>query len=238
MDGWQKHEPERPLRIHQSLARDLGRAIVSGQYKPGDGLQGEMEHSKALGVSKNAYREAIRMLVAKGLLESRPKAGTHVTPRHRWNLLDPDILAWMFMGEPDRAFIRDLFELRGIIEPAAAAMAAKRRSAEQLTGMEQALDEMRRLGLRNEQGQAADRQFHRVILEATGNEALVSLAGSVGAAVQWTTHFKQRARKVPRDPVPEHAALYEAIASGDAERAREAMETLVQLALEDMHQAL
>jgi len=227
-------EPERTLRIHQSLARQLGRAILSGEYKPGDSLDGEIEHSLALGVSRTAYREAIRILTAKGLLGSRPKAGTHVTPRHRWNLLDPDLLAWMFMGEPDQAFIRDLFELRGIIEPAAAALAAERRSASQLAAMQEALSDMSRLGLAAVEGQAADRQFHRLILEATGNEALISLAGSVGAAVQWTTHFKQRARKAPRDPVPEHEALYVAIAERDPLRSREAMVLLVQLALEDM----
>jgi DNA-binding FadR family transcriptional regulator len=233
-------DPERPpeqgrsLRIHQALAQQIGMAILSGGHKPGDNLGGEIEQSLALGVSRTAYREAMRILTAKGLLQSRPKAGTSVTPRHRWNLLDPDILAWMFMGEPDPHFIRDLFELRGIIEPAAAAIAAERRTGSQLAEMKAALDEMRQWGLAVEQGQAADRRFHRAILVATGNEALISLAGSVGAAVQWTTHFKQRAHKVPRDPVPEHAALFDAVAAQDVATARQAMVHLLELALADM----
>src|SRR5439155_10663567 len=125
---------------HQAVARDLGIAIVSGRYQPGDSFIGEIEYAEQLQISRTAYREAIRILAAKGLLESRPKAGTRVTPRSRWNLLDPDILAWMFAGKPDEAFIRDLFELRGIIEPAASALAAERRSDAQLEEMRVALD--------------------------------------------------------------------------------------------------
>lgn len=187
-----------------------------------------------MGVSRTAYREAIRILVAKGLLESRPKAGTHVTDRSRWNLLDPEMLAWMFSDEPEPGYVRDLFELRGIIEPAAAALAAERRSAVQLEAMRGAIEAMQRLGLSSEAGQLADRHFHRILLEATGNAALVSLAGSVGAAVQWTTHFKQRTGKVPRDPLPEHVDVFEAVAASAPGAARAAMTTLLHHALEDM----
>ncbi len=228
----------KPLRIHQAVASRLGTAILSGEHQPGDLLDGEIEQSLTLGVSRTAYREAMRILVAKGLLESRPKAGTHVTPRHRWNLLDPDILAWMFSGRPDKQFIQDLFELRGIIEPAAAALAGQRRSNVHLAAMADALADMASYGLATSEGQEADRQFHRAILEAAGNEALASLSSSVGAAVQWTTHFKQRGSKKPRDPLPDHIAVHAAIADGDSVRASMAMAELLRLALDDMAGAL
>jgi DNA-binding FadR family transcriptional regulator len=228
----------RPLRIHQAIAARLGIAILSGEYQPGDCFDGEIEQSLNLGVSRTAYREAMRILVAKGLVESRPKAGTHVTPRHRWNLLDPDILAWMFTGRPDERFIRDLFELRGILEPAAAALAAQRRTHVQLDTMAAALADMARHGLATTAGQEADRKFHRAILEASDNEALAALASSVGAAVQWTTHYKQRASLTPRDPLPEHQAVHAAIAASDAGEASAAMAALLQLALKDMKMAV
>lgn len=226
------------LRIHQAIARQLGTAILNGEYQPGDTLIGEIEHSSALGVSRTPYREAIRTLVAKGLLESRPKAGTRVTPRERWNVLDPDVLAWMFADQPNAAFVRDLFELRDLLEPAAARFAAQRRTEEQLEQMLAALAGMREYGLANEAGQAADQAFHRALLAASGNAALASLASSVGAAVQWTTHFKQRASKRPRDPLPEHEAVYRAIAAGDVEHAGAAMVELLRQALDDMALAL
>jgi DNA-binding FadR family transcriptional regulator len=97
---------------------------------------------------------------------------------------------------------------------------------------------MRQHGLASEAGQAADQAFHRALLAASGNLALASLASSVGAAVQWTTHFKQRASQRPRDPLPEHEAVYRAIAAADAEQASAAMIELLRLALADMAAAL
>lgn len=227
-----------PRRIHGSIAHDLGVAIVSGRHAPGDTLPGEIEFAEKLAVSRSAYREAIRMLAAKGLVESRPKTGTRVSPQRHWNMLDPDVLAWMFEAEPSEDFIRGLFELRMIIEPAAAEFAANRRDARDLARMGHALEEMARYGLTLPEGRAADQRFHDAILEATRNAPLISLSSSIAAAVGWTTVFKQRNRKLPRDPLPEHSALYEAIASGDASGARQRMTELVRLALADTELSL
>lgn len=226
------------LRIHQSIARQLGTAILTGQYAPGDSLDGEIEASERLGISRTAYREAMRILIAKGLIESRPKAGTHVLPRRRWNLLDPDMLAWMFAERPDEAFVRDLFELRAIIEPEAAALAAARCDAAHLEAMAAALAGMRAHGLSTPAGQAADQEFHSTMLDGAGNAALTSLVGSVGAAVRWTTHFKQRASPHPRDPLPEHEAVYRAILARDPDRARASMAHLLRQSREDLMEVL
>ena len=222
------------LRIHQAVARDLGTAILSGKFAPGDNLGGEIETAVELGISRTAYREAIRILIAKGMVESRPKAGTHVAPRKRWNLLDPEVLAWMFSGTPDEGFIRDLFELRGVIEPAAAGLASERHTPAHLDAMDRALAGMRDHGLATAEGQKADQEFHTIILEAANNEALAALASSVGAAVSWTTRFKQRNKPIPRDPLPEHVALRDAIASRDPAFASQTMRELLRLALDDM----
>src|SRR5262245_59275924 len=116
------------LRLHGSIARDLGVRIVSGRFKPGQVLDGEIEASEALQVSRTAYREAVRILAAKGLVESRPKVGTRVSPQEQWHLLDPDVLAWIFSGDPEPVVLRGRFELRSVVGPAAAALAAERRS--------------------------------------------------------------------------------------------------------------
>ncbi len=221
-------------RIHGAIAHDIGVEILGGVRKPGDVFGGEIEASEALGISRTAYREAIRILAAKGLVESRPKAGTRVTPRQRWNILDPDVLAWTFEGEPDPVFILDLFELRGVIEPAAAAFAARRREPHHLEEMKAALDDMERLGLADAEGRAADQRFHRTILAAAQNEALAALASSVGAAVSWTTKYKQRSRALPRDPLPDHVRVYEAIETGDPAAAHAMMAELLHLAVADM----
>ncbi|HKT75745.1 MAG TPA: FadR/GntR family transcriptional regulator [Sphingobium sp.] len=225
-------------RLHGAIAHKLGTAILSGQYAPGETLSGEVAFAEELEVSRSAYREAIQVLTAKGLVESRPKAGTRVLPRHRWNLLDPEVLGWAFAGEPDIHLVRDLFELRAIVEPAAARLAAQRRDKNDLKLMKDALAAMRRHTLATEAGRAADRDFHNAILNATRNDALQSLSASIGAAVNWTTQFKQRARALPRNPIPDHVRVYDAIAAGDSAAAAEAMGVLVDLALEDTASAM
>jgi DNA-binding FadR family transcriptional regulator len=225
-------------RLHGAIAHKLGMAILSGQYQPGDTLSGEVAFAEELEVSRSAYREAIQVLTAKGLVESRPKAGTRVLPRTRWNLLDPEVLAWAFAGEPDIQFVRDLFELRAIVEPAAARLAAQRRDKDDIRIMKDALAAMRRHTLATDAGRAADRDFHNAILQATRNDALIVLTASIGAAVNWTTQFKQRARALPRNPIPDHARVFDAIAAGDPQGAADAMGALVDLALEDTASAM
>lgn len=225
-------------RLHGAIANKLGVAIVSGEYAPGDTLSGEVAFSEELNVSRSAYREAVQVLTAKGLVESRPKAGTRVLPRSRWNLLDPDVLAWAFAGEPDKQFVRDLFELRAIVEPAAAGLAAQRCDMDDLKAMKTALGLMRRHTLATETGRSADRDFHNAILHATKNDALQVLAASIGAAVNWTTQFKQRSRALPRNAIPDHAKVFEAISGGDAPGAADAMRQLVELALEDTDEVM
>ena len=220
-------------RLRGAVANKIGTAILSGEYGPGDILSGEIAAAEALNVSRGAYREAMQVLAAKGLVESRPKTGTRVLPRERWNLLDPEVLAWAFAGDPDARLIRSLFELRLVIEPAAAAFAAQRRSKADIKRMRDALNGMRRQSLATAEGRAADRDFHDALLRATNNDALVVISASIGAAVAWTTHFKQRTRELPRDPIPDHARVLDAIVAGDVEGATEAMRALVQLALED-----
>ena len=229
---------ERREPAHTLIARDLGIAIVTGQHAPGSVIPGEIDIASQRGVSRSVVREALRMLSAKGLVESRPKSGTRVRDRALWNLLDPDLLAWMFEGEPPATFVRSLFQLRMIVEPAAAEMAALLRTDVQLARMDAALLAMVANGLDTPEGQAADQTFHNAILEATDNELLVSLSGSIGAAVRWTTIFKFRDRRRPRDSMPQHRRLYDAIAIRDAAAARDATIVLLQQAHEDTERLL
>jgi DNA-binding FadR family transcriptional regulator len=223
----------KPLRIHGTVARNLGISIVSGRYAPGAVLDNEVTASDQLNVSRTAYREAVRILSAKGLVEARPKIGTRVSPRNRWHLLDPDVLSWMFQSEPDKQLLESLFELRRIIEPEAAALAAERRTDDHLKVMDRALQNMRTHTLANEAGRAADQLFHSTMLDATGNAFLASLTSGVEAAVSWTTEFKQRKSPLRRDPIPDHVSVFEALASRDSAGARTAMTQLVDQAFID-----
>jgi DNA-binding FadR family transcriptional regulator len=221
------------LRLHGTIARDLGVLIVSGRYKPGDILNGEIAASDRLQVSRTAYREAVRILSAKGLVESRPKVGTRVSSKERWHLLDPDVLSWIFEFEPDETLLANLFELRKIVEPEAAALAATRRTQADLEEMRRALEGMAKHTLAVEAGRQADEQFHSALLRGSGNAFVISLTSGVAAAVAWTTIFKQRDNPLVRDPIPDHQKVFDAVAARDSKAAHKAMANLVDLAFLD-----
>lgn len=225
-------------RIPGTIAEEIGIQIVSGRLKPGTTLADEISASGKRKVSRSAYREAIRILVAKGLVASRPKSGTRVSPSASWHLLDPDILSWMFAQEPPTELLRALFELRRIIEPKIVALAAERRSLKQLNEMGAALEVMARETLNSQAGRDADEAFHAKLIEACGNPFLISLSVSITATVIWSTIFKYRIEGLKRDSMPEHLRVYEAVAARDAAAAMAATEQLVDLALADTTEAM
>jgi DNA-binding FadR family transcriptional regulator len=224
------HGASKLLRLHGTIARDLGIAIVSGRYKPGDLLTGEIASSEILEVSRTAYREAIRILAAKGLVVSKPKIGTKVNAKSNWHILDPDVLAWAFETGPDLDMLNSLFELRDVVESAAAAYAALRRSDAQLKIMRQAIEGMKQFTLATEAGRQADIDFHGTLLQATGNPFIISLIDGFSAAIVTTTMYKQREHPLRRDPIPDHLHVFEAIADKDPPRAQSAMSELIRLA--------
>ncbi|WP_137679965.1 FadR/GntR family transcriptional regulator [Aurantiacibacter suaedae] len=223
---------------HSKIARDLGTAIVTGRSESGTILPGEVDLAAQFGVSRSVVREAMRALATRGLIESKPKIGTRVREREHWHLLDPVVLQWMFDAAPSPKFVKSLFELRMIVEPAAAELAARKKTGRHLATMGHALEEMARHTLHTPDGQMADQAFHAAILEASDNELLVNLSASIGAAVRWTTYFKFRSDKKPRDPIEEHRALFDAIAEGDGDAAREAAMSLIGIAERETEAAL
>lgn len=225
------------MRIPGVIAREIGMEIVSGGFKSGDVLDGEIETSGRLRISRAAYREAVRILAAKGLVKALRKVGTRVNPRGEWHLLDPDVLEWIFESEPDDDLLANLFELRRMVEPEAAALAAFRRTDSDLQAMAEALRGMTRHSLASNAGRMADQAFHAALLRATGNAFVASLTAGVGAAVTWTTIYKGHHSQRLRDSVPDHQRVYDAIARRDAHGARAAMADLVELALHDTTEA-
>src|SRR5262249_28543630 len=124
--------------LHGQIVHTIGRQILRGDLRPGDPVPTPHD----LPASRTALREAIKVLAAKGLVEARPKTGTRVRSRDAWNLLDPDVLAWRQDGAPPLRFVRSVTELRAIIEPGAAALAATRATTADLAAMERAYLDM------------------------------------------------------------------------------------------------
>lgn len=223
--------------VYWQIADVIGQRIVAGEYPPGSVLPTEDTFSNVLAVSRTAFREAMKMLAGKGLVESRPKTGTRVRERHQWNMLDPDVTAWAFMAGPERGHGRALFELRRIIEPAASALSAERRGEANLERMREALAGMAAATNRDE-WIGPDLRFHNEILNSTGNELLISLGRLIEPALTFTFAFVNVDKRRRRASVPLHAAVFHGIEAGDSEAARRAMTKLLDDALIDLEEML
>jgi DNA-binding FadR family transcriptional regulator len=204
---------ERPF---DQVVETIAIGIVSGRFAAGDIIPNEAELDGHV-VSRTAYREAIKFLSAKGLIEAKPRSGTRVRPRQDWNLLDPDILEWTLRGGATVDFVRDLFELRSTIEPRAARLAAERRSEEQLIELRDALQRMHALVPFTPGCVGADIRFHEILFEASGNRALACLKPVVATTIRGSLNIKKATdRGEFRRSLQDHRRIYKAVAMRDA----------------------
>ena len=171
--------PTGPTGIHAGVVQGIGRRIVRGELAPGEILPEQGEWSRMLGVSRTVVREATKVLAAKGLVESRSKRGTVILPRSEWRLLDPDVLAWLTEAGLDPEFLRSMFEVRKIIEPAAVRLAAERATPEELAAIQSTFEAMARA---DDQATYldADISYHAMLVAATHNDHLVQLVRRSG----------------------------------------------------------
>ncbi|PWW04161.1 GntR family transcriptional regulator [Hoeflea marina] len=172
--------------FHSYVINDIGVGIVSGRFPIGSILPNDAAMMSEYGVSRTVLREALKTLEAKGLVEARPKVGTRVLPRNRWNLFDAQVLSWHFEAEPDRHFIASLFDTRLALELRAADLAARHRNSDHIRllkywahQMEMSFDAVEPFAL-------AELEFHRTIAEASANPFLRSIGGMVELAVTLT----------------------------------------------------
>jgi DNA-binding FadR family transcriptional regulator len=212
--------------LHNQVIHELGRLIVSGELAPGEGLPREELLAERMNVSRTALREAMKVLSAKGLIESRQKTGTRVRGTIHWNQLDADVLAWRCASMPTEDFVEKLVEMREIIEPAAAAAAARRRTAEQLERLAAAYEAMT-ASTDLDEWTEADLAFHEAMLHATNNELMVSLFSVVETALG--TYFMLSARTASnfKYSLPHHKKVLDAIRRRQPEVARQAMTSMV-----------
>jgi DNA-binding FadR family transcriptional regulator len=214
--------------LHGAIVHDIGLRILSGDLRPGDALPTEEELGGEVGVSRTVLREVVKVLAAKRLVESRPKTGTRVLPRSEWNLIDPDVLAWRLEADPEEQFFTDVIEFRRIIEPEAAALAAKRATddeieelAESFEAMQAALESGDRDGYL-----LPDLRFHAIILEACHNELLEQM-GTLLRAVFRPLFIRISVGPTRARALPLHGAILEAIRARDEEAAQEATLALI-----------
>ena len=167
----------------------LGQRIAAGHYIEGETLPVEQQLADSLSVGRNALREAVKVLSGKGLISTAPRSGTKIRPKDEWNMLDPDVLSWH--ADPETAtpeFLLALLEIRRIIEPKAAELAAVRATREDVATILAAYDEMQRYREHSDQRVAADIELHTAILAASHNAFISHFKHAVATYLK--AHFK------------------------------------------------
>lgn len=199
---------------------------------PDEALPVEEALVAQLGVSRTVVREAVKVLAQKGLIQVRTRTGTRVCPPSAWNQLDPDILRWRFAGEFDPKLLADVVDLRRIIEPAAAELAALRAKPSQIAQLKATFATMADETAVDEHI-AADVRFHLGILEAAGNELLMGLRHSIEGALQFAITFSTHTKDDGRSSLQMHGEVLRAIAAHEPAAARTGMRVLVDSWAED-----
>ncbi|MEV8467608.1 FadR/GntR family transcriptional regulator [Fluviibacterium sp. DFM31] len=205
------------------ISRKLGERILDGQLQPGQLLPDENALCEEFGVSRTAVREAVKMLVAKGLLEVRQRIGTRVQDVGNWQMLDRDVLMWHQSLTIEDERLISLMELRQSIEPDAAYYAANRRSEAQLKAILDAVDQMQASTRENSEYVLADARFHIAVLRATNNRYLEALENAIFAGLMLSIRLTNPEESLNRKSVPLHRAIAEAIAAQDADAAYSGM---------------
>jgi DNA-binding FadR family transcriptional regulator len=219
-------------KVHTRLADQIGRSIVRGDIQPGESLPSELRICELMSVSRTAVREALRVLVGKGLLLSRPKSGTRVRDRDHWNHLDPDVLRWQFEIDDTDDFLRKLFQLRFAVEPAAASAAATARTdadAEQIRKAWEGMASAESMEAYVE----ADIQFHKSIYQATHNQFFLPIAQMFELALHQSFRITAPGDHRSRS-VAEHGELMQAIVAREPQRAHAAAIQLLESTTQDL----
>lgn len=227
--------------LQKTIIESIGRTIVGGKILPGEFLPTEPELGANYNVSRTSVREAMRVLSAKGLIEIRQKIGTRVQEPEHWNIFDSDILRWHHEEGRGDAVMLDLIELRQILEPAAAKLAANRANMDQHRSLKLAIQTMQDQLDSPEDFARADLDFHLAVYEASQNSFLLQFGSVVSDFLRRVFIIQQQAvrgREALELDVQLHNEVYEAINRGDGQLAADTMLTVVLEGKSSLIQAL
>ena len=224
--------------VHASTVDLLGAAIVAGHYPSGTSIPPEPMLGESLGVSRTVVREAVKSLVAKGLLITGPKLGTRVLPEENWNGFDPDVVAWQMKAGLSRAYLRDLQELRRAVEPVAVRLAAERATARDIAEIEAAYAGMKEAIEEGGDYVASDVRFHQGLLRAAHNRLLVHMNKALGALLRISFEISTSLPDGPASSLPLHRAVIDAVIARNPKKAERAVLLLIDSAHDDIEAVL
>ena len=215
-----------------SIVQELGASIVSGVYSSDDGFPIEADLCIQFGVSRSVLREAVKMLTAKGLVGARPRQGTWIEAESNWNFLDPDVLRWLLERKFDIRLLEEFTEVRLVIEPLAATLAAKRASENDLNLIRNSLARMLAAEQGDDDPYESDVAFHVAVLTASGNRLIGQLRELISTALRFSIRLTNRFKGVETANVEAHEAVADAIIARKPKAAAKAMTIIIDEAME------
>ena len=224
--------------VHGNTVDHLGEAIVAGRYAPGASIPPEPALCAELGVSRTVVREAVKSLIAKGLITTGPKVGTRVLSEDHWNWFDPDVIVWQSKAGLTPEFLRDLQDLRRVVEPAAMRLAAIRATPQDIAEVELAYAGMRRAVDEGGDYVTYDLRFHQGLLRASRNRMLAQMSKALGALLRTSFEISSRRKNGPLISLPMHREVLDAVIARDPDRAEKAIQQLIDSARNDIEGVL
>ncbi len=224
--------------IHGYTLEQLGQAIVGGRYAAGAVIPPEPALCEEFGVSRTVIREAVKSLVAKGLLSTGPKVGTRVLPEDNWNWFDPEVVLWKSKMGLTREFLRDLQELRRVVEPAGVRMAAERATKADIAEIEAAYAGMKAAIEHGGDYVSFDLRFHQGLLRACHNRMVVQMSKALGALLRTSFEISTSRPDGPASSLPLHRAVLDAVIARAPLAAEKSCLVLIDSAQDDIEQVL
>ncbi len=224
--------------VHGNTVDHLGEAIVAGRYAVGASIPPEPVLCQELGVSRTVVREAVKSLIAKGLMTTGPKVGTRVLSEDHWNWFDPDVIIWQSKAGLTPEFLRDLQDLRRVVEPAAMRLAAERATAQDIAEVEAAYAGMKHAVEHGGDYVTYDLRFHQGLLRASHNRMLVQMSKALGALLRTSFEISTRRKDGPLQSLPLHRAVLDAVIAHRPDEAEIAIRVLIDGAKEDIEEVL
>ena len=205
--------------VHGNTVDHLGEAIVAGRYGVGATIPSEPVLCQQLGVSRTVVREAVKSLIAKGLMTTGPKVGARVLSDDHWNWFDPDVIFWQSKAGLTPEFIRDLQDLRRVLEPAAMRLAAQRATEQDIAEIEAAFAGMKHAVEAGGDYVTHDLKFHQGLLRAS-------------------FEISTRRKGGPAKSLSLHRAVLDAVIAHDPDAAETAIRVLIDGASVDIDKVL
>ena len=212
-------KPVKKTRVYEEIVVKVKHMIEKGRLHSGDQLPSERELADVFNVSRSSVREALRSLETQGFLESRQGDGTYIARQPVESLVNP--LATVIFTEKDGQI--ELFEMRRLIEPQLAYLAAERATPEEIVMLGKALELQEDAIAQGESGTEVDKTFHYILAKAAKNKVILRIVDNIMDLLAESRDKYLQVEGRPERSLARHREVLNAIRSGDRELAASVM---------------